>query len=101
MQTFGPDPSKFPDPTIYHIREVTPGMSEKEKKEIYSVASYPQSDLVDLTAGEPPDKDFSNAKPANQVTATTFANMVEPYIKNLTEEDVAFLSERVRFSNTM
>ncbi|KAF2017769.1 hypothetical protein BU24DRAFT_389273 [Aaosphaeria arxii CBS 175.79] len=94
FQTFGPDPSKFDDPTIYHIREVTPGMSEEEIKEIYCVAEYPPSDLHDLTPGTPPDKDFSNAKPANQVNASVFANYVEPYIRPLVEEDVAFLKER-------
>ncbi|KAF2470952.1 uncharacterized protein BDR25DRAFT_303536 [Lindgomyces ingoldianus] len=94
FQTFGPDPSKFDDPTIYHIRDVTPGMTEEEIKEIYCVAEYPPSDLHDLTPGTPPDKDFSNAKPASQVNATVFANYVEPYIRPLTEEDVAFLRER-------
>ena len=29
-QTFGEDPSTFPDPTIYEIRETHPGMSEEE-----------------------------------------------------------------------
>ncbi|KAF2273480.1 uncharacterized protein EI97DRAFT_444993 [Westerdykella ornata] len=94
FQIFGPDPSSFPDPTIYHIREVTPGMTEEEIKEIYSVAEYPQSDLHHLTPGTPPDSDFSNAKPASQVSATVFANYVEPYIRPLTEEDTAFLKER-------
>ncbi|KAF2200654.1 hypothetical protein GQ43DRAFT_441379 [Delitschia confertaspora ATCC 74209] len=93
-QTFGPDPSTFDDPTIYHIREVTPGMTEDEIKEIYCVADYPPSDLHELTPGTPPDKDFSNAKPATQVNATVFANYVEPFIRPLTEEDVAFLKER-------
>ncbi|KAJ4292650.1 Transcriptional regulator [Kalmusia sp. IMI 367209] len=94
FQTFGPDPSKFDDPTIYHIRDVTPGMTEEEIKEIYSVADYPESDLKKLTPGTPPDKDFSNAKPASQVNAGVFANYVEPYIRLLTEEDMAFLRER-------
>ncbi|KAF2751413.1 hypothetical protein M011DRAFT_464150 [Sporormia fimetaria CBS 119925] len=93
-QTFGPDPSTFDDPTIYHIREVTPEMTEEEKKAIYCVAQYPPSDLHDLTPGTPPDKDFSNAKPASQVTAGVFANYVEPFIRPLTEEDMAFLKER-------
>lgn len=93
-QTFGPDPSTFPDPTVYEIREVTPGMSEEEIKEIYCVADYPPSDLHDRTPGTPPDKDFSNAKPPSQVNASVFANYVEPYIRPLTEEDVAFLKER-------
>lgn len=94
FQTFGPDPSKFDDPTVYHIRDLTPDMTEQEKKQILCVSEYPASDLVDLTCGTPPDKDFSNAKPANQVNAGVFANYVEPYVKPLTEEDIAFLKER-------
>lgn len=94
FQTFGPDPSKFDDPTVYHIRDVTPDMSVEERKEIYCVAEFPPSDLRDRIAGLPPDKDFSNAKPATQVNASVFANYVEPYIRPLTEEDVAFLKER-------
>jgi transcriptional adapter 3 len=94
FQTFGPDPAKFDDPTIYHIRDVTPDMSVEERKEIYCVADFPPSDLRDRTAGSPPNKDFSNAKPATQVNAGVFANYVEPYIRPLTEEDVAFLKER-------
>jgi transcriptional adapter 3 len=69
-------------------------MSEEEIKEIYCVADYPPSDLHDRTPGTPPDKDFSNAKPPSQVNASVFANYVEPYIRPLTEEDVAFLKER-------
>ena len=94
FQTFGPDPAKFDDPTIYHIRNVTPDMSIEERKEIYCVTEFPPSDLRDRTAGSPPNKDFSNAKPATQVNAGVFANYVEPYIRPLTEEDVAFLKER-------
>jgi transcriptional adapter 3 len=94
FQTFGPDPAKFDDPTIYHIRDVTPEMSIDERKQIYSVTEFPPSDLRDRTAGSPPNKDFSNAKPATQVNAGVFANYVEPYIRPLTEEDVAFLKER-------
>tara|TARA_R110002003_G_scaffold54_5_gene4711 strand:- start:32016 stop:33377 length:1362 start_codon:yes stop_codon:yes gene_type:complete len=94
FQTFGPDPARFDDPTIYHIRDVTPDMSIEERKEIYCVADFPPSDLRDRTAGSPPSKDFSNAKPATQVNAGVFANYVEPYIRPLTEEDVAFLKER-------
>ncbi|KAI9782895.1 MAG: Transcriptional regulator [Candelina submexicana] len=93
-QTFGPDPLTFDDPTIYHIREVRPGMSEEEIKEIYSVSQYPHDDLRHLVPGTPPDKDFSNAKPANQVSANTFATYIEPYLRPLTEEDMAFLKER-------
>lgn len=94
-QTFGPDPSKFDDPTIYHIREVTDDMTEEEKCEIYGVKSFPKSDLSDLIAGKPADKDYSNAKPTNQVNANTFIQYVEPYLRPLTEEDMAWLKERV------
>ncbi|KAF9692001.1 hypothetical protein EKO04_010003 [Ascochyta lentis] len=94
FQTFGEDPVKFDDPTVYHIRQVTPGMTDDDRREIYSVAVFPPSNLHDKIAGIPPDKDFSNAKPATQVNAGVFANYVEPYIRPLTEEDVAFLKER-------
>lgn len=94
FQTFGPDPAKFDDPTIYNIRDTTPGMSIDERKEIYCVTQFPPSDLRDKIAGSPPNKDFSNAKPPTQVNAGVFANYVEPFIRPLTEEDVAFLKER-------
>jgi transcriptional adapter 3 len=94
VQTFGDDPSTFPDPTVYEIREVKPGMSEEEIKEIYSVAEYPHDDLHELIPGTPPDKDFSIAKPSNQVLATTFATYLEPFFRPFTEEDLAFLRER-------
>ncbi|KAG9242605.1 histone acetyltransferases subunit 3-domain-containing protein [Calycina marina] len=94
MQTFGDDPSTYPDPTIYEIREITPGMDDELKKEIYSVAVFPSRDLEDLIPGNPPDKDFSNAKPTNQVQANTFATYLEPYFRSFTEEDLAFLRER-------
>ncbi|OAP58716.1 hypothetical protein AYL99_07806 [Fonsecaea erecta] len=93
QQGFFPDPLA-PDPVVYHIREVTPGMSDEEKKEIYSVTAYPTKDLSDQVAGTPPDKDFSNAKPTNQVAANTFLTYVEPYVRPLTEEDIAWLRER-------
>nr|UZT55601.1 acetyltransferases subunit 3 [Monascus ruber] len=94
FQVFGPDPLRFDDPTIYHIREVTPEMSDDEKKEIYSVARFPSSDLRHLMAGTPPDKDFSNAKPTNQVSANTFLTYIDPFVRPLTEEDIAFLKEK-------
>ncbi|KAK8162350.1 histone acetyltransferases subunit 3-domain-containing protein [Phyllosticta citrichinensis] len=93
-QTFGPDPTKFDDPTIYHIREIADDTPERLKKEILGVATYPKSDLKDLTPGTPPDRDFSNPKPQTQVNANVFANYVEPYIRPLTEEDLSFLKER-------
>ena len=94
-QTFGPDPLTFNDPTIYHIREITNDMTDEEKKEIYCVSHFPHDDLSSLIAGTPPDKDFSNAKPSNQVNANTFAAYIDPYLRPLSEEDMAFLKERV------
>lgn len=95
-QTFGPDPSTFDDPTVYQLQKVEPDMTEEEKKKVLGVVYYPQDDLHDLTPGTPPDRDFSNAKPSNQVTANQFATYLEPYVRPLTEDDLAFLKERVR-----
>ncbi|KAL9116113.1 MAG: hypothetical protein Q9227_000482 [Pyrenula ochraceoflavens] len=92
-QAFFPDPLA-PDPVLYHIRDVEPGMTDDEKKEIYSVTSFPTKDLSDQIAGIPPDKDFSNAKPPNQVNFNTFLTYIDPYTRLLTEEDIAFLRER-------
>ncbi|KAK4444315.1 putative transcriptional adapter 3 [Podospora aff. communis PSN243] len=92
--TFGEDPSTFPDPTVYEILPTHPGMSEEEKREIYSVATYPKSDLADIIAGDPPDKDFSSAKPSNQINFSTFSSYIDPYFRPFTEEDLAFLRER-------
>jgi transcriptional adapter 3 len=94
-QVFGPDPLKFDDPTIYHIRDVTLGMADEEKMEIYSVARFPHSDLTHLMAGQPPDRDFSNSKPTNQVSANTFTTYIDPFVRPMTEEDIAFLKEKV------
>jgi len=69
-------------------------MTDEEKSAIFNVKHWPESDLRELTAGDPPDMDFSNAKPANQVNFTTFQTYIEPYIRPFTEEDVAFLKER-------
>ncbi|KAL8710121.1 MAG: hypothetical protein Q9220_005204 [cf. Caloplaca sp. 1 TL-2023] len=93
-QTFGPDPTTFDDPTIYHIRPVTEDMTDEERAEIYSVAGFPHSDLSHMIAGTIPDKDFSNAKPSNQVNANTFQAYIDPYLRPLTEEEMAFLKER-------
>lgn len=95
IQVFGPNPLKFDDPTIYHIREVTPGMTDEQKKEIFSVNVFPESDLRHLMAGTAPDKDFSNAKPTNQVNANTFLLYIEPFVRPMMEEDIAFLKEKV------
>ncbi|OBT39882.1 hypothetical protein VE00_09038 [Pseudogymnoascus sp. WSF 3629] len=94
IMTFGDDPWSYPDPTEYEIRKVSPDMPEEEIKKIYSVAEYPHDDLHDLIPGTPPDKDFSNAKPVNQVQATTFATHMEGYLRPFTEEDLAFLRDR-------
>lgn len=93
-RAFGKDPTQFDDPTIYDIRPISQNMTEDEIRDILNVATWPKSDLRDLTAGDPPDQDFSNAKPANQVNFSTFQSYVEPYIRPYTEEDVAFLKER-------
>ncbi|KAK3705071.1 Transcriptional regulator [Vermiconidia calcicola] len=93
-RAFGKDPTQFDDPTIYDIREILPEMTEDDQRNILNVKAWPASDLRDLTAGDPPDMDFSNAKPANQVNFSTFQVYAEPYIRPFTEEDVAFLKER-------
>lgn len=93
-QSFGDDPTQYNDPTVYGLRDITPDMSEREKKEILCVADYPHDDLYDQGPGTPIDDDYSNAKPTNQVTFSTFISYVDPYVRQLTEEDVAFLKER-------
>ncbi|PSR79810.1 histone acetyltransferases subunit 3-domain-containing protein [Coniella lustricola] len=93
--TFGDDPSTFPDPTVYEITKVDwKSMADDEIKEATSVSTYPKSDLADLIAGVPPDKDFSSAKPSNQIAFNTFSTYIEPYFRPFTEEDLAFLRER-------
>ncbi|SMR41848.1 unnamed protein product [Zymoseptoria tritici ST99CH_1E4] len=91
---FGKDPTAAEDPIVYDIRDLNDEMTYDEKKAILNVTQWPPSDLNDLTAGDPPDMDFSNAKPANQVNFSTFQTYIEPYIRPFTEEDVAFLKER-------
>ncbi|KAF9883802.1 Transcriptional regulator [Aspergillus nanangensis] len=94
IQVFGSNPLKFDDPTIYHIRDVTPDMTDDERKNIYCVSRFPHSDLSHMMAGIAPDRDFSNSKPTNQVNANTFLSYIEPYTRPLTEEDIAFLKEK-------
>ncbi|GAP84242.2 putative histone acetyltransferase subunit 3 [Rosellinia necatrix] len=94
FQTFGEDPSTFPDPTVYEILDPEPSMSVDELKRLYSVAIFPATDLADQIAGEPPDKDFSNAKPTNQISFSTFSTYIEPYFRPFAEEDLTFLRER-------
>ncbi|EMC98927.1 hypothetical protein BAUCODRAFT_145928 [Baudoinia panamericana UAMH 10762] len=91
---FGKDPTNSDDPTIYDIRPITPNMSDDDVRDIVNVLHWPKSDLKDLTAGDPPDLDLSNAKPTNQVAFSTFQTYVEPFIRPFTEEDVSFLKER-------
>jgi transcriptional adapter 3 len=100
-QTFGANPLSFDDPTLYHIRDVTEDLDDDDRKEIYCVSRFPKSDLSDRIAGTIPDKDFSNAKPANQVTANTFATWVEPHVRPLGEDEAAFLKERVSFRSVV
>ena len=71
-------------------------MPDEEKKEIYGVTQFPRSDLSHLIAGTPPDKDFSNAKPNNQVNFNTFNTYVDSYLRPLVEEDMNWLKEKVR-----
>lgn len=91
---FGKDPTVGEDPIVYDIRPLTDTLTDEEKMAILSVVHWPRSDLHDKTAGDPPDMDFSNAKPANQVNFSTFQTYIEPYIRPFTEEDVSFLKER-------
>lgn len=92
--TFGEDPSTFPDPTVYEVLDVTDDMTEEQKKEIYSVAVYPRSDLADLIAGIADDKDYSAGKATNQINFSTFCTYIDPYFRAYGEEDLAFLRER-------
>lgn len=97
FQTFGPDPSTFDDPTVYHIRDFDETTTEDEKKDILGVADYPAENLKDLTCGEPPDRDLYNAKPPQQITWQTYTAWLDPYFRNITEEDLNFLKERVQW----
>lgn len=76
-------------------------MTDEEKNEIYNVKSFPKDDLSHLCAGTPPDKDFSNAKPTNQVNANTFSAYLEPFMRPINEEDMAFLRERVSIGKVL
>ncbi|KAL2060016.1 hypothetical protein VTL71DRAFT_9838 [Oculimacula yallundae] len=94
LQTFGDNPNTFPDSTVYEIYPPQPGMTREELCELYSVAGFPEDDLSEYIPATPPEKDFSNAKPTNQVQANTFATYIEPYFRPYNEEDLAFLRER-------
>lgn len=87
---------ELPDgPDAYQIGEVTPETTVEERKKIYSVAQFPMVDISALLPGDPPDEDFSRAKPNSQIAMNTFATYIEPYFRPYTEEDLAFLRERV------
>ncbi|KAF3925133.1 hypothetical protein ABW20_dc0100882 [Dactylellina cionopaga] len=82
------------DPADYEIGTVYPETTVDEKRKIFSVAQYPMVDIQDLIPGDPPDEDFSRAKPNSQIAMNTFAGYIEPYFRQYTEEDLAFLRER-------
>ncbi|KAF3204606.1 Transcriptional regulator [Orbilia oligospora] len=82
------------DPADYEIGTVYPDTTVDEKRKIFSVAQYPMIDISDLIPGDPPDEDFSRAKPNSQIAMNTFASYIEPYFRLYTEEDLAFLRER-------
>lgn len=63
------------------------------KKRRLGVVSFPTVPLEDLLPGKIPDEDFTQAKPANQVQATTYATFLEPYFRLFTEEDVGVLEQ--------
>lgn len=50
--------------------------------------------MTDLGPGDPPDEDFSKAKPSNQVAMNTFNTYIDPYFRPFSEEDLGFLRER-------
>ncbi|KAK6340266.1 Transcriptional regulator [Orbilia blumenaviensis] len=82
------------DPADYEIGAVGPDTTVDEKRKIFSVAQYPMIDIADLIPGDPPNEDFSRAKPNSQIAMNTFASYIEPYFRLYTEEDLAFLRER-------
>ncbi|KAG0636769.1 histone acetyltransferases subunit 3-domain-containing protein [Tuber brumale] len=82
------------DPTVYEIPTVTGESTYEEKANAYSVTRFPEVDLTDLGPGDPPDADFSNPKPFNQVAMNTFNTFIDPYFRPFSEEDLGFLRER-------
>ncbi|KAK6338810.1 Transcriptional regulator [Orbilia brochopaga] len=82
------------DPADYEIGTVYDDTTVEEKRKIFSVAHYPMVDISDLLPGDPPDEDFSRAKPNSQIAMSTFASYIEPYFRQYNEEDLAFLRER-------
>ncbi|KAH0606653.1 uncharacterized protein H6S33_003487 [Morchella sextelata] len=82
------------DPTIYEIPTSTEGWPYEKKAKAFSVTRFPTVDLIDLGPGDPPDEDFSKAKPSNQVAMNTFNTYIDPYFRPFSEEDLGFLRER-------
>lgn len=77
------------------VEQGLPVNGEEFLKKKYAVASYPTNNLKDELPGEIPDIDFTKAKPPNQVQFSTFTSYIEPYFRPFTEEDLAFLQQRV------
>lgn len=76
------------------VEDGLPVNGEEYLKKKYAVASYPKNDLKDQLPGEIPDMDFTKAKPPNQVQFSTFSTYIEPYFRQFTEEDLAFLQQK-------
>ena len=76
------------------VEDGLPVNGEEYLKKKYGVASYPTDDLKSQLPGEIPDMDFTKAKPPNQVQFSTFSSYIEPYFRQYTEEDLAFLQQK-------
>ncbi|WBW71075.1 SAGA complex subunit Ngg1/Ada3 [Schizosaccharomyces osmophilus] len=68
-------------------------MTYEEKKDLLCVSSFPKKDVRCLVAGTPVTEDFSNSKPNNQISISTFYSFLEPYFRSLDDDDVNFLKE--------
>lgn len=82
------------DPTVYEIPPSTAGWSYEAKARAFSVTRFPTVNLTPLGPGDPPDEDFSKAKPSNQVAMNTFNTYIDGYFRPFSEEDLGFLRER-------
>ncbi|EPY49169.1 SAGA complex subunit Ngg1 [Schizosaccharomyces cryophilus OY26] len=68
-------------------------MTYEEKKELLCISSFPKKDVRCLVAGTPVTEDFSNSKPNNQISISTFYSFLDPYFRSFDDEDVNFLRE--------
>ncbi|EPX72237.1 SAGA complex subunit Ngg1 [Schizosaccharomyces octosporus yFS286] len=68
-------------------------MTYEEKKDLLCVSSFPKKDVRCLVAGTPVTEDFSNSKPNNQISISTFYSFLDPYFRNLNDDDINFLKE--------